>query len=426
MFWTYQNERIEPDMPIYEYNGFNERGKAVRGLKESDSAKSVRVLLRKDGILATDVHETKSARAAKRSVGKVITQQRSFKRLFDRISIEALGVATRQLATLLQAGVPLIEGLAALIEQVDSQRLKEVFSNIRSEVNEGSTLADAMAKHKCFSNVYVNMVRAGETSGTLEIVLERLADFTEGQAQLNNKIMGALLYPAVMVMVAGAVLVIMFTVVVPKITKIFETANVKLPLATRVLIGTSDLMRSYWWLMFMLMVAGTYLLLRYLKTQSGRSKWDRLRLRLPIVGNILRLIIVSRFSRTLATLLSSGVPLLSALHIVRNVVANVVFEEVVDRVKDAVQEGEDIATPLKRSGQFPPMLTHMVAIGERTGQLESMLNRVAEAYEQRVEVRVGMLTGLLEPIMILTMGGTVGFIVMAILMPIMQMSQLVK
>lgn len=413
-------------MPMYEYHGFNESGKAVKGLQESDTIKSARLLLRKEGILASQIKEVSARRSNSKAGGGTSTFQFSLKNAFDRISTEALGIATRQLATLLQAGVPLIEALAALIEQVDSQRFKQVLSTIKSEVNEGSSLADAMSKHKCFSNVYINMVRAGETSGTIEIVLERLADFTEGQARLRSKVIGAMLYPAVMVFVAAGVLVIMFTVVVPKITKIFVNANVKLPFMTRVLIGTSDYMRSYWWIALIILGIGSYGIVRYIKTDAGRLKWDTIKLQLPIIGDIMRLIAVSRFARTLATLLSSGVPLLSSLHIVRNVVANVVFENAIDRVKESVQEGEDIATPLKRSGQFPPMLTHMVAIGERSGQLENMLNRVAEAYEQRVEVRVGMLTGLLEPLMILGMGGSVGFIVLAILMPIMQMSQLVK
>lgn len=413
-------------MPIYEYHGFNQRGKAVKGLSEADSIKSARLALQKEGILSSEIKETNTAQVSAKSRKSFLKQDFNLNRLFDRISIEALANATRQLATLLQAGVPLIEALVALIEQVDGVRLKEVLSTIKSEVNEGSSLADAMSKHKCFTNVYVNMVRAGESSGTLEIVLARLADFTEGQAQLRSKVKNALLYPVIMIVVAIGVLIIMFTVVVPKITKIFVNAKVQLPLMTRILISVSDFTRSYWWLMLIVQAIFIVLLLRYIKTEKGRFAWDSLRLRLPVVGNISRLIAVSRFARTLSTLLSSGVPLLASLSIVRNVVSNVVFEKTIDVVKESVQEGEDIATPLKRSGQFPPMVTHMVAIGERTGQLEQMLTRIAESYEQRVQVKVGTLTGLLEPMMILIMGGTVGFIVLAILTPILQMSQIVK
>jgi general secretion pathway protein F len=412
-------------MAIYEYVGIDKKGKSVKGLKEADSTKSLRIALRTSGIFVTKIKEARVGRgSAPLKIG--FKTEVNFKQLFERINVENLSLATRQLATLLQSGVPMVESLKALVEQVDSQALKRVLSQVRADVNEGMSLADAMAKHKCFSNVYVNMVRAGETSGALELVLERLADFTEGQSRLQSKVIGALTYPAVMIVIAILVVTILMSTVVPKITAIFANAKVQLPLLTRVLIAVSNVMSSYWWLLIILLCLGIWLLLRVLKTPTGRAYWDRTKLRLPVFGSILQMVSIARFARTLATLLSGGVPLLNTLQIVRNVVSNDALEKAIDDVREAVREGEDIAGPLRRSGQFPPMVTHMIAVGEKSGQLEQMLSRIASTYEARVETRVGMLTSLLEPIMILFMGVTIGGIVGAIMMPIMQVSTLVK
>lgn len=409
-------------MAIYEYIGIDKKGKQIKGNKEADSAKALRVNLRNEGIFATSIKETNKAF----DFSKGLKTEINFSQLFEKISVENIALATRQLATLLQSGVPMLESLKALVEQVDSQALKKVLSAVRMEVNEGSSLADAMAKHKCFSNVYVNMVRAGETSGALEIVLERLADFTEGQSKLSSKVKAALAYPMVMMVIAILILVILMTTVIPKITVMFDGAKIQLPLMTRTLIFVSGFMRSYWWLLIMITGLIAWGLARYIKTPKGRARWDNIKLNLPVFGPILQMISIARFSRTLATLLSGGVPLLNTLQIVRNVVSNDTLEKAIDDVREAVREGEDIASPLKRSGQFPPMVTHMIAVGEKSGQLEAMLGRIASAYEARVETRVGMLTSLLEPFMILFMGVIIGGIVFAVMVPIMQMSQLVK
>ncbi len=414
-------------MPIYEYKGLDAKGKHAKGLKEADSVKSLRVLLRREGIFVTDMKESGGQVISSSKKHKdLLSSEVRFRALFQRISAESLGVATRQLATLLQAGVPMVDALNAMIEQIENQNLKRVFSEIKSDVNEGLSLADALGKHKCFSNIYVNMVRAGESSGALEVVLERLAEFLEGQAQLKSRVMGAMLYPSVMMLIGGIVMIIMLTTVVPRIAQVFIHAKIQLPLMTRMLIGLSSFLSNFWWLVIILLGIFIFFALRFIKTPKGRLKWDGLKLKAPVFGPISRMISVARFSRTLSTLLASGVPLLTSLQIVRNVLANSILEKTIDDVRDAVREGEDIATPLKRSGCFPPMVTHMIAIGEKSGQLEQMLTRVAISYEQQVQIRVGMLTSLLEPIMIVIMGGSVGFIVFAILTPIMQMSQLVK
>jgi general secretion pathway protein F len=345
---------------------------------------------------------------------------------FSRVSAQDLAIATRQLATLIAAGITLPESLTALVEQIEHPRLKKVMGSVKQRVNEGASLADALADHpRIFSSLYVNMIRAGESSGALDIVLTRLADFTEAQAALRNKLLGAMLYPAIMVVVGMAIVGILFVAVIPKVTKIFEDMNVALPWTTRILIAISSFARDYWYVL----LAGLPLLVwgagRYLKTPKGREWWDKKQLTLPIFGELLRMLALARFAKTLATLLSSGVPLLTALDIVKNIVHNSLLARVIEDARDAIREGESIAAPLKRSGQFPPLVHHMIAIGEKSGQLEEMLRNVAKSYDSQVEMRIGALTSLLEPVMIVAMGGGVAFIVFSILMPIMQLTTFV-
>lgn len=410
-------------MPVYEYKGLDAQGKNQKGLLEADGERSLKDALRKKGVFVTSI-KVSGKRGVTAQKGGFFTRDVQISAL-QRISIEEIAMMTRQLATLLNAGVPMVDSLIALIEQVDNQKLKAILSEVKADVNEGSTLAKAFAKHKCFTKIYINMVRAGESSGALDVVLERLAEFNEGQANLKSKVMGAMLYPVVMALVGVAMLTIVFTTVMPKITQIFKHSKVELPLLTRMLLSVNDLFQSYWWLFLLIFAGLAFWFFRWKKTKTGHLKWDAFRLRVPIFGEISRMVAVARFTRTLSTLLSSGVALLASLDIVKNVVANKVLEKTIEEVAVAVREGEDIATPLKRSGRFPPMVTHMIAIGERTGELENMLGRVANNYEDQVETKVGMLTSLLEPIMILVMGVTVGVIVFAILTPIIQMSQVV-
>lgn len=416
-------------MPVYEYRGFDEKGKAVKGVREADGAKTLRALLRREGVLVTDVKDASGrGKAGGKTSGKgggVLDKEVEFAFL-QRISTDDVGIATRQLATLLQAGVPMVESLTAIIDQIDNRAFKRVFSQIKEDVNEGSSLADAMGKHKCFDHVYANMVRAGESSGTLDIVLERLADFKEGQAHLKSQLMGTMMYPFIMIFVGAGIVGLLFTVVVPRITRIFENANAQLPLMTKILIFASQTTRDWWWAFLLLFIGVVVGFTRWRASPKGRATWDRVVLRFPVFGTLVRMIAVARFARTLATLLNAGVSLLVSLEIVKNVVANAVIAKAVDDTKDAIREGEDIAAPLKRSGQFPPMVTHMIAIGEKSGQLESMLHRVAVAFEHRAETRIKALTSLLEPVIILGMALVVGFIVFSILMPILQMNTLVR
>lgn len=415
-------------MPVYEYKGFDAKGKNTKGLREADSERALRTVLRKEGVRITSLKDAsgKGGDKKKGEGGGVLNREISFKGL-QRISIDDIGVATRQLATLLQAGVPMVESLTALIDQVDNSAFKNILAQVKTDVNEGLALHQAMEKHKrVFDHIFVNMVRAGESSGTLDIVLERLADFKEGQARLKGQIIGAMIYPVIMLGVAVIVMALLFVVVVPRITKIFEHADAQLPWTTQTLIWISEFARDWWFLVIGGTIAGTIGLRRWARTEKGKAVFDRLSLQVPIFGPLFRMVGVARFARTLGTLLQAGVSLLTSLEITKNVVNNAVLSDAIEVTREAIREGEEIAPPLKRSKQFPPMVTHMIAIGEKSGQLEGMLLRVATAFEERVDARLKGLTALLEPVMIVGMAVGVGFVVFSIMMPILQMNTLVK
>jgi general secretion pathway protein F len=412
-------------MPVFEYSGLTEAGKNVKGLRDAESSKALRVLLRKDGVFITEVRSADAAAIAsgpqKTGLAREIDVAAALG--FGGVSSQDLAIATRQLATLLGAGITLVESLTALVDQVEQPRLKKVLGVVKQKVNEGSSLADALGEHpKIFTKLYINMIRAGESSGALDVVMVRLADFTESQAQLRNKLIGAMLYPAIMVLVGIAIVGILFAVVIPKVTKIFDDMNVTLPWTTRILIATSTFASNYWYVILIGIPLIIYGIHRWVQTPKGRAWWDRTQLKAPVFGDLVRMLAISRFAKTLATLLASGVPLLTAMDIVKNIVSNTLLSGVIEQARDAIREGESIAAPLKRSGQFPPLVFHMIAIGEKSGQLEEMLQNVSRSYDSQVEMRITALTSLLEPVMIVTMGVGVAFIVFSILMPIMQLN----
>jgi general secretion pathway protein F len=254
------------------------------------------------------------------------------------------------------------------------------------------------------------------------VVLDRLADFTESQADLRSKLVGAMVYPALMITILLLVVGMLFVLVIPKITKIFESQKMALPLPTQILIGISNFMIDYWFVMFVASAVGVYFGGKYIRTKKGRAKWDLFLLRAPLFGPLVRMVAISRFCKTLSTLMASGVPLLNAFDIVKNVVQNTVLLEVIETARDCVKEGDSIAAPLKRSGHFPPMVVHMIGIGEKSGQLEPMLDNIAKSYESQTETRVKTMTTLLEPLIMIAMGFIVGSVVFAILMPMLQMS----
>ncbi|GMV12724.1 MAG: type II secretion system inner membrane protein GspF [Polyangiaceae bacterium] len=408
-------------MAVFEYRGIQiESGKAVKGYRDADNAKALRALLRKDGILLTLANEEgEKQKKSKREIDLFA--------IFRRVSSADVAVMTRQLATLVRAGVPLVDSISALTEQVEKEQLVRVLSAVRETLNEGTSFAKSLEMHpRVFPPLYVNMVAAGEASGTLENVLERLADFMEGQARLKGKVVSALAYPVLMMLIGSLLVGFLMVAVVPKVTSIFENLGQTLPWNTQLLIFVSNTLGDYWWLLIALALIAGFSFQRWKNRPAGRMRWDVLQLRWPVFGRLNLLVAVARFTRTLSTLLSSGVPLLKAMEIGRNVLGNVRLESVVTDAIGSIREGESIAEPLKRSGAFPPMVIHMIAVGERSGQLEAMLENVSRAYESDVETRVTALTSLLEPVMILALGAVVGFIAMSILMPLMQMNQLVQ
>lgn len=404
-------------MAVFEYKGILVgTGKHVKGVRDAENAKSLRVVLRKDGIMLTGATEEQAAKARARKDIQLFA-------FASRPSTGDIAIMTRQLATLIGAGIPLFEALNALIEQVEKESLKKVLTQVREQVREGTSFAKALEAHpRVFPPLYTNMVRAGEASGTLEGVLTRLTQFTESQAKLKGKVGAALAYPVLMLVIGTTLISVLMIAVVPNVTAIFESMDQALPWYTALLIATSHFAAGYWWAVLTVLGAAAYGFRRWKRTPEGHLRWDGFVLTVPVFGKLIQMLSIARFARTLATLLSSGVALLGAMDIVRSVLGNAMLEKVVEEAISSIREGQSIAEPLKRSGHFPPIVTHMIAIGEKSGQLESMLESVADAYDAAVETRVQMLTSLLEPMMIVIMGGAVAFIAVSILMPLIQMS----
>ena len=413
-------------MPIYEYKGLNAKGKHTTGVLDADSPRDLKDRLKRQGVYMSEYVETDRG-GKRRKVGGQQTgsQDVSFADLMRRISLLEVAELTRQLATLSRAGIPLVESLAAVTEEHENPKLKRVMSQVKRAVSEGSSLANALQAHPTvFPPIYVNMVNAGESSGNLDIVLDRLATLTESQVRLRGKLMGALMYPIIMVFLGGVIITLMMLFVVPKMAEMFEEMGAQLPMVTRVLITFSEFIAGWWPLIFLAMFGGVVGFNRWRKSEVGKPTWDRFTLRVPVFGPLVRLLNVARFARTLSTLLASGVPILTAMSIVESIIDNHVLASVVEEAREAVKEGSAVADTLRQSGEFPAMVCHMVAVGERSGELEAMLGNVADSYEAHVDSKVQMLTSVLEPVMIVVMGGAVAFLVFAILQPMMNMNEL--
>jgi general secretion pathway protein F len=407
-------------MPAYAYTGLSKSGKAVKGIENADNVAALKQNLKRIGIFLTAVTETTS-----QSQGTTGGREIDLSALFDRISQKDVARNTRLLATLLCAGVTLPESLQALTDQVESRRFKGILSDVANKVNEGSSLADALSRYPdLFLPLYINMVRAGEASGSLETVLLRIADFMDQQEELKGKVTSAMIYPVIMTVLSGGIVIMLMVNVVPQITEMFDGMNAELPWNTKFLIWLSNMLASYWFLIGVGIGGLIWLFRRWRATDIGRATGDTILLKLPIVGDMARKLSVARFARTLATMLASGVQLLQALDIVRSLLGNWVLEKVVATARDNIREGEGIAPALKRSGQFPALVTHMIAVGERSGQLEQMLTDVANAYDREVNIALTRMTAMLEPMMIVLMGGSVGFIVFSIMQPIMMLNQM--
>ncbi len=413
-------------MAVYEYKGLDGRGKAIAGIIDAEGAKSARARLRKQGLFPTDIKQQAVSGGGKGKAEKSgggLSREVDVAAFFQRVGIKDVSAMTTQLATLIGANIPMVEALAAIQEQCEKDKLKVILADVREKVNQGSGLADAMESHpKVFSDLYVNMVRAGEASGSLDLVLQRLASYTEGQVKLRGKVTGAMIYPILMSVVGGAIVMGLFVFVIPRIRRVLESFGQTLPAITRITLGISELVLGWWWALGLLGFGAYTLFRRWKSTKEGRFKWHTFLLKAPILGPIVRRVAVTRFCQTLSTLLDSGVPILTAVGIVERVVQNDVLAKAVREAAENISEGDSIAAPLRQSGEFPPLVTHMIAIGERTGELESMLGKVADSYESQLESTLEGLTSLLEPLLILVMGGVVGFIAMAIMLPMLNMS----
>jgi general secretion pathway protein F len=410
-------------MPVYEYTAFDTSGKSLNGIIDADSAVAARQKLRGSGMFPVEVKETASVSQPKGLPSGPV----SVSGLFKRVKPGEVAVMTRQLSILLAAGVPLVGGLEALVFQIANPLLKKIVAQIKESVNEGNSLAFSLSQHpKLFSNIYVNMVRAGEASGSLDVVLDRLAEYGEHQEILRGRFKAALAYPVFMSLIGSLVLFFLITFIVPNITQVFSEMHHTLPLPTVTLISVSGFLKSFWWVVVLAGVGVVIAVKQLIRTPKGHYIWDRIKLRIPVLGSINQKIALARFGRTLGTLLESGVPLLSALDIVRNIVNNALIAEDIDNAAEEIEAGKSLAIPLGRSPWFPPIAVQMISVGEQSGELEAMLGKIADTYERDVESQIMAMTSMLEPVMILVMGLVVGFIVISILLPIFEMNQMIR
>ncbi len=407
-------------MPVFEYRALDVKGKNIKGILDADSESQARTKLRSQGKYPVSIAVSRGRE------GKAGSRGGHGPALFERVKSEEISVMTRQLATLMGAGIPLVQALDSLVDQTKNSVLKKVIAQVKGSVNEGNTLTNALAEHpKLFSSIFINMVRAGEASGALDIVLERLADFGEKQEALKGRLRAALVYPIFMAVIGSAILFVLITYIVPNITQVFNEMDKVLPLPTLFLLSLSDFLKTYWWACAIGIAIGFVGLHYFISKPKGKALWDLMKLKMFIIGPVVQKVILARFSSTLGSLLESGVGLMVSMQIVRTLVDNVHISQVIDEAMEQIQKGQTMTNALSESEWFPPMFVQMIAVGEQSGSLEAMLNKVAKAYEREVETSIMAMTSLIEPLMIAIMGLVVGFIVLSILLPIFEMNQMV-
>lgn len=391
---------------------------------DADSMSAARRKIRKDGSYPVEIKETLSRGRKKKGSDKKNALSLQFG---SRIKQQEIHVATRQLATLLGAGIPLVPALSGLVEQTTNKSLQTTITQIKDSVNEGNSLTSSLAEHpRLFSKIYVNMVQAGEASGSLDVVLERLAEVGEQQQALRSRITAALIYPIFMAVVGIGVLFLLITFIVPSITKVFTDRNQALPLPTTLLISLSDFLQSYWIILVFLIIGLIIGIRFFIQQPKGQRLWDTLKLSIPILSDLNIKIAAATLGRTMSSLLQSGVPLITSLQIVKNILNNVMLADVMDLASEELEKGKSLSSVLRGNKYFTPMLVQMIAVGEQSGSLEKMLEKAAESYEKEVETKIMAMTSMIEPIMILVMGLAVSFIVISILLPIFEMNQLIK
>ena len=413
-------------MPVYEYTALNAQGKKQKGVLDADSLSAARQKIRREGSYPVEIKETRLRGKGKNTKG---TDRKNILALQfgSRIKQQEIHVATRQLATLLGAGIPLVPALTGLVEQTTNKSLQTKITEIKDSVNEGNSLTSSLAEHpRLFSKIYINLVQAGEASGSLDVVLERLAEVGERQQAMRSRIAAALIYPIFMALVGIGVLFLLITFIVPSITKVFTDRDQALPLPTTILISISDFLQNYWVFIIILIVGCLIGIRFFIRQAKGQRIWDKLKLSLPVLSDLNIKIAAATLGRTMSSLLQSGVPLITSLQIVKNILNNVLLADVMDLAAEELEKGKSLSGVLRGNKYFTPMLIQMIAVGEQSGSLEKMLEKAADSYEKEVETKIMAMTSMIEPIMILVMGMAVSFIVVSILLPIFEMNQLIK
>jgi len=399
-------------MNTYQYNAKDKNGHTVIGTLDAASEAEVAESLHKKELIVVSINSVK---------------KKNIKARDKKVKLDDLVIFSRQLATMIDAGIPLVQSLGILGEQVENVGLKNVVIMVRQDIEAGMSFCDALAKHPhVFSELFINMSRAGEASGMLDEVLDRLATYLEKSAALTRKVKASLVYPAVVVSMAILITAVLLLKVVPTFKGIFESLGGQLPLPTRILIGVSDVLRK-WFIFFVgLMVIFSFLFKRYISTEKGRYNFDAQKLKLFVLGPVFRKVAIAKFSRTFSTLVKSGVVILSALEIVGKTSGNKVVEKTLGNCRSAVRDGEPISQPLAKSGVFPPMVCRMISVGEQTGQLEKMLSKIADFYDEQVDAAVAGLTSMIEPLVIAFLGIVIGGIVISLFLPIFKISELIS
>lgn len=398
-------------MSTFQYNAKDKLGQPVSGSLDAASEGEIAEILHKRDLIVISIQPAK---------------QKAVKLKEKKVKLDELVIFSRQLATMIDAGMPLVQALGILGEQIESENLKNVVISVRHDIEAGVSFCDALSKHpNIFSELFINMTRAGEISGMLDQVLDRLASYLEKTASLTRKVKSSLVYPSVVVSMAVLITAFLLLKVVPTFKEIFESLGGKLPFPTLVLIGVSNLCRKFFLALVAVLVIAGFVFKKYVNTEKGRYNFDAQKLKIPVLGVLFKKVALAKFSRTFATLMKSGVAALNALEIVAKTSGNKVVEKVILSARDSVREGEPISRPLSKSKIFPPMVCRMIAVGESTGQLEKMLSKIGDFYDEQVDAAVSGLTSMIEPLVIAFLGVVIGGIVVALFLPIFKITELI-
>ena len=404
-------------MPVYRYKGVAAGNRTIAATIDADSLRTARAKLRADGIFPTEIVEGKTRGQTSELLNRLQLPQ------LRRIPDLDLAMFSSQLATLISAGVPLVQALSALTEQVERERFKNVIGRVRESVNEGTSLADALAGFPhVFDELYCSMVRSGESSGALAPVLQRLGEYVENRMTLRNQLINAMIYPVLMLVFSAGVAGVLLVKVIPNITSMLRDMKQELPLATRVVIVLSDVVTHYWLPAILALAVAFVVWNRVVRTEAGRLRWDGFTLRLPVFGRLIRYVAIARFARTLATLSAGGVSIVPAMEISKEVASNAVIGRAIDDAKEAITRGSSIAATMRTSGQFPPLVTHMISVGEASGELPAMLGKLADSYDDQVSNALQRLLALLGPVLLIFVAMVILLIILSTLLPLMNMT----